>query len=123
MKSILKAEKISKSFGKEEKILKGITMEIEQNSFTVMLGQSGSGKMTLLSILSGLRKPTGNIFQNYLLLGNLTVRENIEITILFVTHNLQIAETANRVITIKDGRISRDFRNEHPISPKDMVWG
>lgn len=232
MKKILRAEGIKKVFGNNEEILKGIDLEIEKNSFTVMLGPSGSGKTTLLNILSGLLRPsggkvryeekeisslkeaelaewkrscTGNIFQDYLLLNNLTVLENIEIginpdseplpidqladmldidellhkfpvqlsggqqqrvaiaravikkpeilfcdeatgsldeinskkvvellhgmrdsfgiTVLFVTHNLQIAKTADRVITIKDGLLYHDRQNEHPIAAADMVWG
>lgn len=232
MKPILKAENITKVFNHQEKVLKGIDLEITPHSFTVMLGPSGSGKTTLLNILSGLAKPTsgkvyfgntittdfssnqlvdwkrnhtGNIFQNYLLLNNLTVRENIAIgisphttpipleklaklleihtlldkfpaqlsggqqqrvaiaraiikkpellfcdeatgaldetnskkvvallqnlkktfgiTILFVTHNIQIAETADRVLTIKDGCIYHDRINQNPISAYDMVWG
>lgn len=43
MEAILKAEKIEKIF-KQEKILKGISLEIMPNSFTVLLGPSGSGK-------------------------------------------------------------------------------
>lgn len=231
MNSILKAEKITKTFGDGNEVLKGITLEVEAGAFTVLLGPSGSGKTTLLNVLSGLLKPTsghiwcgeaevssltegkladwkrkrtGNIFQNYLLLNNLTARENIEIgiapdskplpfdqlihmlelealldkfpaqlsggqqqrvaiaravikkpeilfcdeatgaldeanskkvvellhslksvfgvSILFVTHNLQIAETANRVITVKNGMIHRDRMNQNPISANDMVW-
>ena len=231
MNSILKAEKITKTFEDGNDVLKGITLEVEAGAFTVLLGPSGSGKTTLLNVLSGLLKPTsghiwcgeaevsslkegkladwkrkrtGNIFQNYLLLNNLTARENIEIgiapdskplpfeqlihmlelealldkfpaqlsggqqqrvaiaravikkpeilfcdeatgaldevnskkvvellhslksvfgvSILFVTHNLQIAETANRVITVKNGRIHRDRINQKPISANDMVW-
>lgn len=232
MSSILKACQITKVFAHQEKILKGIDLEIHSGSFTVMLGPSGSGKTTLLNILSGLAQPTsgkvyfgdmpithfsdtqladwkrdhtGNIFQNYLLLNNLTVLENITIgisphttpipldkltklleldslldkfpsqlsggqqqrvaiaravikkpdllfcdeatgaldesnskkvvallqtlkntfglTILFVTHNLQIAETADRVITIKDGLLHQDRINPNPISAYDMMWG
>lgn len=231
MEPILKAENITKVFENKEQILNGICLSIQPESFTVLLGQSGSGKSTLLNILSGLlhptkgrvwnrevnitelsesklaswkREKTGNVFQNYLLLNNLTVRENIEIgvnpdseslplsplttlleidgllnkfpsqlsggqqqrvaiaravikkpeilfcdeatgaldeenskkvvallhsmqkeykiTVLFVTHNLQIAETAERVITIKNGTIYSDRINENPISAKEMVW-
>lgn len=231
MTFILKADSITKTFAKE-KVINGITLEIEENTFSVLLGPSGSGKSTLLNILSGLLTPssgtvshrgkditalseeklaewkrsfTGNIFQNYLLLNNLNVRENIEIginkgrdaldfrqlteileidhlldkfpanlsggqqqrvaiaravikkpdilfcdeatgsldeanskkvvsllrslqrafgiTVLFVTHNMQIAETADRIITIKDGRIYKDRHQEDPIQPEEMVWG
>ncbi|NLG03847.1 MAG: ABC transporter ATP-binding protein [Clostridia bacterium] len=106
MEVILRAENLKKVFKNEEEVLKGISLEIMSHSFTVLLGKSGSGKTTLLNILSGLLKPTegnvyfenqeitgmsenalaawkrsstGNIFQNYLLLNNLNVKENIEI--------------------------------------------
>lgn len=44
-------------------------------------------------------------------------------TILFSTHNQQIAKTADRILTIKDGMIISDCKNEHPISVDEMVWG
>lgn len=231
MAVILQTDNIMKKFDKEE-ILKGISLEIEENTFTAILGPSGSGKSTLLNVISGLLRPTegsvicdgtviselseakladwkrnqaGHVFQNYLLLENLTVEENIKIginkngesfsfdrlvrileltellhkfpaqlsggqqqrvaiaravikcpkilfcdeatgaldetnskkvvellhkikrdlgvTVLFTTHNLQIAKTADRVITIKDGTICKDIRNSEPITASEMVWG
>lgn len=107
MKVILKAENIIKDFEKE-RVIKGVSLDIYENTFTAILGPSGSGKSTLLNILSGLIRPTqgsvkygdeimtswsekrladwkrteaGNIFQEYLLLENLTVEENIKIGI------------------------------------------
>ncbi|HPT75213.1 MAG TPA: ABC transporter ATP-binding protein [Defluviitaleaceae bacterium] len=121
MEAILKAEKIEKIF-KQEKILKGISLEIMPNSFTVLLGPSGSGKTTLLNILSGLLKPSSgkvyykdkaitefsknqladwkrknvsNIFQSYLLLNNLTVRENIEIGMFSPDNGLPLDELSH----------------------------
>jgi putative ABC transport system ATP-binding protein len=231
MKAILKSENITKKYGKES-VVDGISVDIYENTFSVILGPSGSGKSTLLNILSGLIRPTsgkvryedsvisdyketkladwkrsevGNVFQSYMLLNNLTAEENIKIgiapgkaplsfdrlvrmleiesildkfpaqlsggqqqrvaiaravikaprllfcdeatgaldeanskkvvellhslksvfgvTILFTTHNAQIAETADRVLTIKNGVLHKDVMNEKPISAKDMVWG
>lgn len=108
METVLLAENLYKTFRNKEEVLKGIDLKIERGSFTVILGQSGSGKSTLLNVLSGMLKPTSgkvlynaidisnlpenkladfkrsfisNIFQNYMLLNNLTVRENILIGI------------------------------------------
>lgn len=61
MSTILKAENIYKSFvkSKEQKleILKGISLELEANKITEIIGASGAGKSTLLHILSGLDSP------------------------------------------------------------------
>lgn len=51
------------------------------------------------------------------------LKNMFEITILFTTHNQQIAKTADRVITIKDGTIAQDIRNDHPINASEMIWG
>ena len=107
MKAILKSENVTKDYGKE-KVVQGISLDIYEDTFTAILGPSGSGKSTLLNILSGLIRPTagtvwyedkvvssysearladwkraevGNVFQNYLLLNNLTAEENIKIGI------------------------------------------
>lgn len=105
--SVICAENITHSYG-EHRILNGITLSVKEGSFTAILGHSGSGKSTLLNVLSGLLKPTGgtvkcgdavitslsaakladwrrdvagNVFQNYLLLNNLTAEENIRVGI------------------------------------------
>lgn len=104
---VLSAENITKDYGKEQ-ILKGITLTLYKETFTAILGPSGCGKSTLIHILSGMAKPTGglvryeniivtdlpptqladwkrsaigNVFQNYLLLNNLTAEENIKVGI------------------------------------------
>lgn len=231
MAILLQAENITKSFDQEE-VLKGISLDIEENTFIAVLGPSGSGKSTMLNAISGLMRPTsgivkydgkvvseyseaqlaewkrnevGHVFQNYLLLENLTVEENIKVgishakasfsfdrlvkilelenhlkhfpaqlsggqqqrvaiaravikcpkllfcdeatgaldeknskkvvellhtikrefgvTIFFTTHNHQIAKTADRVITIKDGKLYKDIINTAPIAASEMVWG
>ncbi|MBP3853933.1 MAG: ATP-binding cassette domain-containing protein, partial [Erysipelotrichaceae bacterium] len=101
--------KIHKSFGSQDnrtEVLKGITCGIDKGDICVLLGPSGSGKSTLLNILGGIesmdegsisigdetiesmnekeltsyrRKHLGYVFQTYNLIGNLTVKENIEV--------------------------------------------
>ncbi len=107
MKTVLSAEDLTKTYGKES-VLNGVSLSVYENTFTAILGPSGSGKSTLLNILSGLTKPTsgkvlcggetvsgysearlsdwkraevGNVFQNYMLLSNLTAEENIKVGI------------------------------------------
>ncbi len=105
--SILSTNNLTKYYGAEPLLVKaidGISLEIEQGSFTAIVGTSGSGKSTLLHMLGGLDTPTsgsvcvdgqelsgmgknelaifrrrkiGFIFQNYNLMPNLTVYENI----------------------------------------------
>ena len=100
---------IHKSFGSGDsriEVLKGISLDLTQGEFCVLLGPSGSGKSTLLNIIGGIdtpdsgdivirgermadmnektltiyrRKHLGYIFQQYNLIPNLTVRENIEV--------------------------------------------
>ncbi|GAB2481467.1 ATP-binding cassette domain-containing protein [Alkalibacterium psychrotolerans] len=84
----------------------GITFDIEENEFAVIVGPSGAGKTTVLNILGGMdaadsgeviidgtnivgfdskqlteyrRNDVGFIFQNYNLIPNLTAKENVEL--------------------------------------------
>ncbi len=105
--NILSTNGLTKYYGAGPSLVKaldGITLEIEQGSFTAIVGTSGSGKSTLLHMLGGLDTPTsgsvcvdgqelssmdpnelaifrrrkiGFIFQNYNLIPNLTVCDNI----------------------------------------------
>lgn len=43
-------------------------------------------------------------------------------TMLIVTHTTQIADMANRVITLRNGKIIKEKVNEHPIDAKDIDW-
>ena len=104
---ILRTKDLTKYYGEEPILVKeldGVTLEIEDGTFTALVGTSGSGKSTLLHMLGGLDVPTGGsvevdgqelgtmdrgeltvfrrrkigfIFQNYNLLPNLTVYDNI----------------------------------------------
>ena len=106
MRYLIEVKGASKSYSVQANVLKKIDLNIEEKTFNVLLGQSGSGKSTLLNIMSGLLSPTSgatyidkadinhlsekklaeirrnrisNIYQDYMLLSELTVRENIEL--------------------------------------------
>lgn len=58
---VIRTEKLSKTFsnaGTQQHVLKNLDLQIERNSFTVIMGPSGAGKSTLLYALSGMDRPT-----------------------------------------------------------------
>ena len=88
---------IKKSFGKTD-ILHGISFDIRDGEFVVLVGPSGCGKSTLLRMLAGLEEITSGeiliddrvvneleskdrdiamVFQSYALYPHMTVRENM----------------------------------------------
>ena len=88
---------IEKSFGKV-KIIHGITFDIANGEFVVLVGPSGCGKSTLLRMLAGLEEISGGemsidgkvineldskdrdiamVFQSYALYPHMTVRDNM----------------------------------------------
>ena len=90
-------KKIEKSFGKV-KIIHGISFDISDGEFVVLVGPSGCGKSTLLRMLAGLEEITGGeisidgklindldskdrdiamVFQSYALYPHMTVRDNM----------------------------------------------
>ena len=100
--SLLEVKNVSKGFGpkgKRTEVLEDITLEVEPGEFLAIIGYSGAGKTTLMSLLAGLIKPDsgsiklhgksmegpgpdrGIVFQNYSLLPWLTVYENIALAV------------------------------------------
>ena len=62
--SILSGEGLSKKYGSLE-VVKGVSMNVDAGEFVCLVGKSGCGKTTLLSLLSGLERPTkGDVVLN-----------------------------------------------------------
>ncbi len=97
MAPVIELRNVSRRFGAVT-VLDGISITIEQGSFTALLGASGCGKSTSLRIMSGLDRPTSGevllngsdvsgksayernvamVFQSYALYPHLTVAQNI----------------------------------------------
>lgn len=62
MKKFIQVKNVVKTFGKQV-VLKGISLDIEENEFVTLLGPSGCGKTTLLRIIAGFLEPSeGHVF-------------------------------------------------------------
>ena len=66
MKNLYKLDNINLNYdvnGNNIRVLKNINFEIKKNERVAIIGESGSGKTSLLMLMSGLEKPTeGSIF-------------------------------------------------------------
>ena len=63
--SILEIENLVYTYDNRQKVLKNISVQMEQGKMYAILGPSGCGKTTLLSLLGGLDSPTkGKILYN-----------------------------------------------------------
>ena len=94
---------VVKSYTLGNKALKGVSMQIEDGEFCFLVGASGSGKSTIIKLITGELKPTsgtvhvngyslerirkreipflrrtvGVVFQDFRLIANMTVYENV----------------------------------------------
>ncbi|WP_437821152.1 ABC transporter ATP-binding protein [Sorangium sp. So ce1078] len=100
--ALVKLRNVGKSYGAgaaRTEVLRDIDLEIEKGEFVAVVGYSGAGKTTLMSLIAGLLRPDtgvvtlngkpvegpgpdrGVVFQNYSLLPWLTVYENIHLAV------------------------------------------
>ena len=97
MKKLIEVKNVVKTFDNQV-VLKGISLDINENEFVTLLGPSGCGKTTLLRIIAGFLEPTeghvimdgediatipaykrdvNTVFQHYALFPHLDVYDNI----------------------------------------------
>jgi putative ABC transport system ATP-binding protein len=129
--SVFRARDITKVYHMGEvdvHALRGVSLDLRESEFLVLLGPSGSGKSTLLNILGGLDVPTsgtvtyrgqnlttageraltmyrrqhvGFVFQFYNLIPSLTARENVALVTDIVDEPMA-PEEALRLVNLSD---------------------
>ena len=118
MSGHLQVRGLSKSYrtgAGEQPVLHNIDFEVAAGEFVAVLGYSGAGKTTLVSLLAGLLPPDqgeilldgapvrgpgperGVVFQNYALLPWLSVRGNIQLAVDATAKQLPAAQRRQRV--------------------------
>lgn len=137
---MIKLEKLSKVYRTDEiesTALNNVSFEIEKGEFVSVMGPSGCGKSTLLNILGMLDKPEsgsyeflgkevsglnekgrslvrkqniGFVFQNFNLIDELTVFENIELPLIY--NKISSSERKKRVNELID-KIGISHRASH----------
>lgn len=102
--NIMKLNNVEYAYDNKRKVLKGVSLSLEEGKMYTILGPSGCGKTTLLSLIGGLDSPSNGqilydgqdiekmglsahrknniafIFQSYNLIDYLTPKENVALT-------------------------------------------
>ncbi len=116
----LQLTNVSKEFGKH-RIIKDLSLSVQDGEFVVVVGPSGCGKSTLLRLIAGLEKPdqghilldgvrseyrtpyernVGMVFQNYALYPHLSVFDNLAFGL--KAHRSPHEETKRRVAIVSE---------------------
>src|SRR3954468_9314194 len=128
--ALIELKEVSKLYGFGEATtlaLDEINLEIEKGEFVAIMGPSGCGKSTLLNMIGMLDSPSsgsyvfngqevaglsegkladvrkeniGFIFQSFNLVDELSVRDNVELALLY--HNVSASERKRRVDEVMD---------------------
>lgn len=141
MLEVQNIKKIYRSrFGKNElEALKSINFTVEAGEYIAIMGESGSGKTTLLNILALLDRPTsgkvilmgkdlqeikdsemakfrrenlGFVFQDFNLLDNFTVKENILLPLVLSDEKISVME--EKLLKIAKKLSVSDLLNKYP---------
>lgn len=142
---MIQVEDLHKSFGGDEEVLKGISVEFAQGKTNLIIGQSGSGKTVFLKCMLGLFAPTqgtikyddeayadmdeerqrdlrteiGMVFQGGALFDSMTVFENVEFPLRMLTKQKK-KERRERVKEVLD-RVN--LRNVEGKMPSEISGG
>ena len=117
MSTILELSDLSKGYGEgagRTEVLAGLNLRVEEGEFVAVLGFSGAGKTTLISLLAGLEEPDRGgvlfrgreidgpaaeravVFQSYSLMPWLSVRGNVALAVDSVSRNAPADRSAGR---------------------------
>ncbi len=134
-------DRVTKTYGRKGPALERISLHVEPKEFVIIVGQSGAGKSTLFKLLTREEKPTsgkiivggidyeslkdrdvprlrrkiGVVFQDFKLLNNRTVFENIAFALEIAgASNAEIKHTVPRVLEVvglkdKGGSLPREL--------------
>ena len=124
MVDVRNVTKVYRKDAEELVVLNGLSLQVQEGDYAVLMGPSGSGKSTLLNLIAGIDKPTsgdvvvagtnvaqlgetelasfrshnvGFIFQFYNLIPVLNATENVELPLLLTS--LSKAERRERALT------------------------
>jgi putative ABC transport system ATP-binding protein len=50
------------------------------------------------------------------------INQNLEKTVVVITHNVAIGEIADRVIKMRSGKITQNYVNDNPVDPEKIEW-
>ncbi len=113
---------VEKVYSKTTKVIHGISVDIQDGEFCVLVGPSGCGKSTLLRMIAGLEEISGGdimigdkvvndippkerdiamVFQNYALYPHMTVRDNMAFSLMLAKREKsEIDKRVNEASTI-----------------------
>lgn len=103
-------------------VLNGVNFSVKPGEKVAIIGRSGAGKSTLLNILGGLEKPTsgtvtrprniGFVFQQYHLMPELTVLENVRLPLMAKRNAARAGVGAERAVELLE-KVGLKDRMDH----------